>query len=187
MTFGHDTVVHGSSTGADRMTTKRTNDLAWAIAGPPLGLWRTFNGTIDSMMQDTLCVRADRTGYVQGRSVTRGTEYISLVWRQFQPGVIEFALQWVEQDVIAALSWETVRYGVSMISSLGLNGRYFVAEHTLSAKALRNSGLNSGRPPRSVRLAPFQFNAHLARFLRIGWLSSKLAAREYSSRRGTPR
>ena len=54
---------------------------------------------------------------------------------------------------------------------VGLNGRYFAVEHTLSASALRNSGLNSRRPPRLVRLAPFQCKAHLARFLRIGWLS----------------
>ena len=43
-----------------------------------------------------------------------------------------------------------------------------------NARALRNSGLNSRRPPRPVRLAPFQFKAHLAhlaRFLRKGWIT----------------
>ena len=39
------------------------------------------------------------------------------------------------------------------------------------ARGLRNSGPNGRRQPRQVALAPFDFNAHDARFSRKGWLS----------------
>ncbi len=61
--------------------------------------------------------------------------------------------------------------GMVSLAPAGLNGRYLLAENTRWVRGPRNSGLNGRRPSRSVQFAPSCFNAHDARFWRIGWLS----------------
>lgn len=89
-------------------------DLKWAVEGPPIGVWRTANGTFDTMMQDRLSLRADGTGYLHSRSVLQGEETFSLVWRQIEPGVLKVDMFFPDDDPERPNEWETVCYVAAM-------------------------------------------------------------------------
>ena len=61
--------------------------------------------------------------------------------------------------------------GMGPLAPAGSSGQNFLLENTLSAMVSSDSGVNGRRPPRSVLLTAFTFNAHHARFRRTGRLS----------------
>jgi len=89
---------------------KTAEDLKWAVDGPPIGIWQTFNGTFDIMMQDRLSLRHGGTGYLCSRSVLQGEEIFSILWRQTEPGVLKLDMFFPDDDPERPNVWETVRY-----------------------------------------------------------------------------
>ncbi len=97
-----------------------THDLAWAVEGAPIGTWTTSNGTFDSMMQDTLTLAKDGTGWLRTRSAMRGVELMPVMWRHSAPGVIKLALLLPGEDPNEPPDFETIRYGaVTMKHDIG--------------------------------------------------------------------
>ena len=86
------------------------DDLRWAVDGPPIGIWTTVQGTFDVIMQDTLWLLSDGTGYLQSRSALRGTERFPVKWKQVQPGTLLMAILYPGDDLNADTEWETVLY-----------------------------------------------------------------------------
>ncbi len=93
---------------------KTEDDLAWAVEGPPIGIWATSNGTFNNMMQDQLTLRPDGTGHLNSRSVLRGEEYFPVMWQQVEPGVVKIDMLFPDDDPQRDNDWETVRYGATI-------------------------------------------------------------------------
>ena len=64
----------------------------WAIDGPPLGTWRTFEGTFSNVMATELTFRSDGTGTVLRSSAIGGGEETPLRWQQPEPGQLWIGL-----------------------------------------------------------------------------------------------
>ena len=92
------------------------HELDWAVNGPPVGTWTTSNGTFDAMMQDTLTIAADGTGWLRTRSPMRGVELFPLMWKQPSPGVLKLAMLFPDDNPTEALQYETVRYTAVEVS-----------------------------------------------------------------------
>jgi hypothetical protein len=86
------------------------DDLRWAVDRPPIGVWTTVLGTGDVVMQDTLCLLSDSTGYLRSWSVLRGTERLAVRWKHVQPGTLLMAMLFPEDDPGDEPLWETVLY-----------------------------------------------------------------------------
>lgn len=93
-----------------------TQDLDWAVDGPPIGTWTTSNGTFDAMMQDTLTLAADGTGWVKTSSMMRGEELLPVMWKQPEPGVLKLAMLFPDDDPEEAPHFETVRYSAVTVA-----------------------------------------------------------------------
>lgn len=93
---------------------KTTNDLVWAVDGPPVGVWTTSSGTFNVVMKDRLDIRADGTGFLHKNSALMGQQTIPVMWQQVAPGVIKFAMLLPDDDPNEEPCWETVRYGATM-------------------------------------------------------------------------
>lgn len=87
-----------------------TEELRWAVEGPPIGTWTTSRGTFDAMMQDELTLAADGTGWLRTRSVMRGSQLLPVMWQHPGPGVLKLAMLFPEDDPKAPPFFETVRY-----------------------------------------------------------------------------
>jgi hypothetical protein len=98
--------------------TQASQDLGWAVEGPPVGIWSTELGTAGVLMSDTLCLRHDGTGYLSSASVLRGEETYPLRWRHEGPGVLRIAVRLPGDDPLIddphATEWETVRYAAAV-------------------------------------------------------------------------
>jgi len=91
------------------MTSMR-DDLRWAVDGPPIGVWTTVNGTADILMQDTLSLLSDGTGFLQRQSVMFGTERFPVKWKHVQPGTLLMSIFFPDDDPDDEPFWQTVRY-----------------------------------------------------------------------------
>jgi hypothetical protein len=91
------------------------DELRWAVVGPPIGTWRTVQGTADILMQDTLCLLSDGTGYLQSQSVLRSVERFSLMWKQVQTGTLSMTILYPEDDPDEEPLWETFLYCTAVI------------------------------------------------------------------------
>jgi hypothetical protein len=74
------------------------NDLEWAVEGPPVGMWLTALGSFDLLMQDTLWLAPDGTGYLQRRSVMSGGETFPVLWKQPRSGTLAIVMLFPEDD-----------------------------------------------------------------------------------------
>lgn len=62
----------------------------WAVDGPPLGTWRTFEGTFSNVMSTQISFLADGTGTVEYRSGF-SNEDVPIRWRHLGPGELWIA------------------------------------------------------------------------------------------------
>jgi hypothetical protein len=85
-------------------------DLGWAVAGPPVGVWLTSNGTFDNVMWDRLTVRPDGTGQLDSWSAMHGLDEHRLFWRQTEFGVLQIDIRFDGDEPDRPPDWETVRY-----------------------------------------------------------------------------
>ncbi len=85
-------------------------ELQWAVDGPPIGLWGTFLGSFDGLMQDRLSIRPDGTGFLYSRSPMRGEETLPILWRHPEAGLLEVAAMYPFDDPLEEPQFETVRY-----------------------------------------------------------------------------
>jgi hypothetical protein len=97
--------------------TKATDDLAWAVEGPPIGIWATAGGTADMLMHDRLSLRPDGTGHLRSTSVMRGEETYPVMWWHEGPGVLKITMLLPGDDPNAPPEWETVRYAAALASN----------------------------------------------------------------------
>jgi hypothetical protein len=75
-------------------------------------------GTGNSLMQDTLCLRPDGTGYVKNASVLRGEETLPVLWRHETPGQLNLATLLPDEDPEdPELLWEHIRYCAAVIAT----------------------------------------------------------------------
>jgi hypothetical protein len=75
-----------------RMSSADTS-LAWAVDGPPIGVWRTELGTADVLMSDTICFLPDGAGYWLQHSALSGADVFGILWKHVEPGVL--GLEWL--------------------------------------------------------------------------------------------
>jgi hypothetical protein len=92
-----------------------TKDLRWAVDGPPLGIWSTVTGTADMLMQDTLGLLPDGTGFLESCSVLRGVERFPVMWTHVTPGLLSLAVLYPEDDPGEEPLWQNVRYGSAVV------------------------------------------------------------------------
>ncbi|MBK6687112.1 MAG: hypothetical protein IPG45_21770 [Deltaproteobacteria bacterium] len=96
-------------------------DLTWAVEGAPIGTWTTSRGTFDAMMQDVLTLAVDGTGWLRTRSAMRGIQLFPVMWRHPEPGVLELAMLFPDDDPKEPPFFETVRYtAVTVEHDVGL-------------------------------------------------------------------
>ena len=92
---------------------------AWAVDGPPLGVWRTELGSASALMGDVLTLVPDGTGSLASRSALHGEERVPIVWRHRGPGHLELVAflpdetpERMDDDM-----WEPVRYVAAWLES----------------------------------------------------------------------
>jgi hypothetical protein len=90
-------------------------DLHWAVDGPPLGIWATVTGTADLVMQETLGLLPDGTGFLETRSALRGVERFPLMWKYVEPGKLAFSVLYPEDDPADEPLWQDVRYACATV------------------------------------------------------------------------
>lgn len=83
----------------------------WAIDNPPLGVWRTAEGSFSNVMGAVLTIRADGTGEVLHYSGFRGDHEREILWQFEAPGGLriyeideEHPVPEIEDD------WDSFRY-----------------------------------------------------------------------------
>ncbi len=91
------------------------NDLEWAVTGPPVGTWTTSNGTFDGMMQDTLTLAHDGTGWLLSHSAMQGTQLLPVMWRHPEPGCIELTALRPDDDPQEDPFYERIRYAPRVV------------------------------------------------------------------------
>jgi len=94
------------------MTTD-SHPLAWAVAGPPIGEWRTAEGTFSNVMGAVISFLPDGTGTVMYYSGMSGDLHRALLWEQPAPG--ELKIYQVDADFPepeSANDWDRFRYRV---------------------------------------------------------------------------
>jgi hypothetical protein len=92
-----------------------TKDLHWAVDGPPLGIWATVAGTADLLMQETLALLPDGTGFLESCSVLRGAERLRVMWTHVAPGLLSLAVLYPEDDPGDEPLCESVRYCCAVV------------------------------------------------------------------------
>lgn len=91
--------------------------LDWAVTGPPIGTWTTVVGTFDTVMQDTLTLAGDGTGWLLTRSPLRGAELFPVMWRHPGPGRLDIATLEPDDDPTEAPLYEAVHYAAREVES----------------------------------------------------------------------
>ena len=66
----------------------------WAVEGPPIGTWRTFEGTFSNVMANEITFESNGTGSVVQTSGLGGAEASPIRWRQVGEGVL-----WISHDI----------------------------------------------------------------------------------------
>ena len=92
---------------------------AWAVDGPPLGVWRTALGSASALVGDVLTLTMDGTGTLESSGALRGEERLPLLWRHLKSGHLELvtllpgeSAERVDDDM-----WEPVRYGADWLET----------------------------------------------------------------------
>lgn len=85
-------------------------DLDWAVAGPPVGVWLTANGTFENVMGNELTLRPDGTGQLNSWSALFGPDEHHFLWRHVEFGVLQIHMHFDDDEPDQPLDWETVRY-----------------------------------------------------------------------------
>jgi hypothetical protein len=88
----------------------RSNVLLWAVDGPPVGVWQTFLGTADALMQDTLWLAPDGTGYLKHYSTMSGEEILPVMWQQPRKGILTMTMLLPGEDPNSEPEWDTFKY-----------------------------------------------------------------------------
>jgi hypothetical protein len=111
------------------MNQNPAKDLAWAVDGPPVGVWTTSLGTADAVLQDVLCLLPNGTGFLQTRSALRGIERFPVMWKHPQAGALELAMLLPGDDPNEEPEWEPVRYASAEVED-DTGGRLLVLRNT---------------------------------------------------------
>lgn len=70
----------------------------WAVDGPPLGTWRTFQGTFSNVMGAELTFGADGSGTVRRWSGMLGEDETPMLWRHLGSGELWVCLVFDDED-----------------------------------------------------------------------------------------
>lgn len=71
------------------MSAPAANPYDWAVQGPPVGVWRTAEGSFSAVAASVLTLRPDGTGTVEHVSPLSGDRLMHLLWRFREPGRLE--------------------------------------------------------------------------------------------------
>jgi len=86
----------------------------WAVDGPPLGTWRSFEGMFSNVMATEVTFLADGTGSVLRSSAMFGEDVTLLRWRQPEPGQLWIGLVFDDdEEPDPQDDGELFRYGAS--------------------------------------------------------------------------
>ena len=91
----------------------------WAVDGPPIGEWKTEDGSFSAMMGSVLTINKDGTGLLYEYSPMQGEHSWDLVWRHVGRGHMQIIQFWDNENesAIADDRWENVHYTATWIES----------------------------------------------------------------------
>ncbi len=62
------------------------NSVEWAVKGPPVGVWKTCQGTFDAVMPSVLFFNPDGTGWIESSSFLSGPDRTAFKWTFYAEG-----------------------------------------------------------------------------------------------------